>query len=172
MNELKEYIIAFKGLSVGEHIFHFQVTQKFFEAMQSPDIYPTDIQVNLKLDYRPGLMTFYMEGSGKITFPCDRCLEEFDFPISYNRTVVYKTGEAEGDDDDVIFISPNDSQVDISQLIYDDILTSIPIRKVHPLNEDGTDSCNPEQIAFLEKQSSQKPVDHRWDALKDLKFDD
>lgn len=172
VNELLSYIIPFKGLSSGMHNYQFHVTDKFFEAMQASEIHPTNVHVDLELDYNAGLMTLYFKGQGEMIFPCDICLEDFAQPIEYKRTVIVKTGEEESDDDDIIFISPLENQLDISQIIYDDILLSLPIRKVHPEDEKGNSICNPEQIRLLKKLNDQKQVDHRWDALKGLKFED
>lgn len=172
MNELINYIIPFKGLSSGKHNYQFHVADKFFEAMQSNEVHPTDVIINLELDYQDGLITLDFSGKGYMIFPCDVCLEDFKQSVSYTRKVVIKTGEGESDDDDIIFISPLDSQFDVSQIIYDDILLSIPIRKVHPLNKKGIETCDPVQLAYLKSLSQQKVEDHRWDALKNLKFED
>jgi uncharacterized metal-binding protein YceD (DUF177 family) len=172
VNELLNYIISFKGLSSGSHSFHFHITDKFFESMQSVEIHPTDVKVNLELNYMPGIMTLIFEGSGFIDYPCDICVEVYRQPVNYQRKVVVKIGEGESDDDDIIFISVNESQIDVSQIIYDDILLSLPLQIAHPILADGSRSCNPKQLELLDRFADQKPIDHRWDALKNLKLED
>ena len=173
VNELLTYIIPFKGLSSGKHNFSFHVTDKFFESMQSNEVYPTHVDINLELDNLPGIITLKFSGKGYMVVPCDICLEDFKQVVEYQRTVVYKIGQGESNDDDVIFIPVSESQIDLSQIIYDDILLSLPLQKAHPENKNGERSCNVEQLKLLDKISvSTTATDPRWDALKNLKFED
>ena len=172
MSELINYIIPLKGLRPGIHSYDFQVTEAFFEAMQSKEIHPTKVDVKMGMDFREGLISLNFVGKGSMTFPCDLCLELFDQAIEFTRTVVLKYGEGDSEDDDVLYISPQENQLDVSQIIYDEIILSLPMKKTHPLNEDESPSCNPEQLKFLEQKEEEKPMDPRWEALKKLKFED
>jgi uncharacterized protein len=172
VSELISYIIPLKGLKPGIHNYNFHVTDKFFEAMQAEEVFPTNVQVNLDMDYREGLITLSFSGQGHMTFPCDVCLEPFNQELSFKRQVIIKTGEGEPEDDEVFYIAPTENQLDISQYIYEEILLSLPMKKAHPDNPDGTSGCDPEQLKFLESQEGEKPMDPRWEALKKLKFDD
>jgi len=45
----------------------------------------------------------------------------------------------------------------------------LPIKKVHPEDNDGNSTCNPKVIKKLEELENQNPIDSRWNELKKLK---
>jgi uncharacterized protein len=71
--------------------------------------------------------------------------------------------------DDVIMISSKESEIDVSQYIYEFLSLMIPMRNVHGETE-GEPECDPEILKEMEKHLSQEqpPVDPRWDALKNI----
>lgn len=172
VNELIDYKIPFKGLGLGEHDYQFHITGKFFEAMQSDTDYNCDFNVDLILTVESNMIILDFEVDGHMIFPCDVCTEEYRQPIKYNHRVIVKQGDEESVDDDIIYISPGEYRIDVSQIIYEDIVLNIPLRRVHPDDKDGNPTCNREALDLIEKYHNQKGTDHRWDALKDLKFDD
>lgn len=172
MNELVTYKVPIKGLSIGTHEYHFHITPKFFEAMQAESEYHCDIQLDLNLEMQSNMILLHFMGKGFITFPCDDCLEDFDLPIDFNHNIIAKFGHGSSDDDDIIMLTENDHAIDLSQIIYDDILLHIPIRKVHPEDENGNPKCDPKQLELLDSyRIHKKENDPRWDALKNIKFD-
>ena len=167
-----EYKIPFKGLSSEEHSYQFHLTGKFFEAMQSDEDYNCDIQVEMTMNIQSTMIILNFNYQGKIIFPCDICLEEYSQPIDFQRRIIVKYGEEISEDDDIIYIPISDYQIDISQIIFEDIVLNIPLKKVHPLDKEGNSTCNPKALDLLEKFHHQKKTDHRWDALKNIKFED
>ncbi len=71
---------------------------------------------------------------------------------------------------EIVTIPKTESNIDLSQYIYEYINLMLPIKKVHPDDEDGNSTCNKEMTDRLNKYSEQKS-DPRWDALKDIKLD-
>jgi len=58
--------------------------------------------------------------------------------------------------------------LDLSQYLYESLIVSLPIKKVHPDNE-----CNKEMIKRLNPSKTKKTKndsDPRWDALKNIQF--
>ena len=54
-----------------------------------------------------------------------------------------KTEKAEMEDtDEIIFVKEEDGHIDISQLIYETIILSIPSKIEHKLDENGNKTCN------------------------------
>jgi len=169
---LIEYKIPFKGLSSDEHSYQFHITGKFFEAMQSDEDYNCDIQVEMTMNIQSTMIILNFNYQGNMIFPCDICLEEYSQPFDFQHRVIVKYGEEISEDDDIIYIPISEYQIDISQIIFEDIVLNIPLRKVHPLDKEGKSICNPKALELLEKFHYQKKTDHRWDALKNLKFED
>jgi hypothetical protein len=64
-------------------------------------------------------------------------------------------------------------------MLYEMLMLSIPIRTVHPTNEEGNYSCNPEILKYLEinddievsdKETNEDDnINPIWDELKKLK---
>jgi len=172
VNELIEYKIPFKGLSSDEHSYQFQIDGKFFESMQSNEEYNCDIHVEMTMNIQSTMIILNFNYEGKMIFPCDVCLEEYSHLFDFQHRVIVKFGEEVSDDDDIIFIHPSDYQIDVSNIIFEDIVLNIPLKKVHPLDKNGNSTCDPKVLALLDKYRHQPVTDHRWDALKNLKLED
>lgn len=168
---LQEFKIPFVGMKKQLYQFEYLIDDKFFANFPDSDIEKCTIEVKLDFDKRENffLLTFYIDGT--IEVPCDRCTEPFNQDIFGDYEVAIKFGEADelGDkDEDVVYISRNDDFIDVSTLIYEFIILSIPLRCAHPENEEGESACNQEIISKLNKEKETR-VDPRWAALEKLK---
>jgi len=171
MSILSHYNIAFKGLSIGKHIFEFEIDGKFLAEFDGGVVDQCSVHVHLTLDKQSSLMTFWFDLKGTVRVQCDRCLEMYDQPIESNERIFVRLGEKEyAEGDDLIWVSANDYQLNVSQLIYEFICLAIPIKKVHPDDENGKSTCDPEMIEKLKKyvvreKEKNNPV---WKDLKKL----
>jgi uncharacterized metal-binding protein YceD (DUF177 family) len=173
MANLKAYNIALKGLGTGEHRFDYQVERKFFEYFDGGIAEDGDISVVLKLEKQSSLIVLWFHVKGTVKIQCDRCLDLFNQPIESENTVYVKYGEEKYEEgDDVVWIAPDESHINVAKLIYDFIILSIPIKHVHPDDENGNSLCNPGMLKKLAQMSvkveKEKPTDSRWDELKKL----
>ena len=86
--------------------------------------------------------------------------------------LIVKFGEEYNDDNEEILILPySEFQLNVAQYIYEMIVLSAPIKRVHPKILDG--SMESEALKKLEKLrvkeiKSTENVDPRWDKLKSL----
>lgn len=173
MDSLIEYKIPFKGISEGEHEYEFHVQEEFFDAMESEDIHHADLQVKMKLDKQSRMMILDFDIQGNLVLACDRCLEDMDFPITINHHLIVKYGNEDVDqDNDILYLGVDEYQLDVSSIIYENIVLAIPIKNVHQDDENGNSTCNQEQISLLNEYSKRTGTDSRWDALKNLKLED
>jgi uncharacterized metal-binding protein YceD (DUF177 family) len=62
-----------------------------------------------------------------------------------------------------------ENHFDVSPFIYEFIHLSLPVRRVHPDNEQGESTCDPEVIRLLEEKQPSSEPDPRWEALAKLK---
>jgi uncharacterized protein len=152
MSILSFYNIAFKGLSQGKHIFDFEVDDKFFNEFDGSVVEEGKVNVRLTIEKQSSLMIFWFDIQGTVKVQCDRCLEMYDQNIKSQDRIFVKFGEKEFlDGDDVIWVSTNDYQLNVAQLIYEFIGLAIPIKKIHPEDEEGNSACDPEMIEKLRK---------------------
>ena len=89
---------------------------------------------------------------GEVTCECDRCLEDCPIAIDYEGDLVVKfSDESDYYDGDVMWISPADDVVDLTQYIYESIVLSLPYSRVHAEGE-----CNPEMLASFTEISEEE----------------
>lgn len=177
MQNRKEYSIQFVGLSIGGHLYEYTIDDKFFEDLDYSEIKKSNIGLKVNLLKQSTMMILQFEISGTIKTECDRCMEEFDLPIGGNYKLIVKIGGSDtGDeeDDDIITIPANEYELDLSQYIYEYIMLSIPIKRIHPDDLQGHTTCNKEMLKKLntflieEEKEEEKTTDPRWDGLKDI----
>jgi len=170
MSILSFYNIAFKGLSQGKHIFDYEVEGKFFSEFKGGIVDEGKVNVRITLEKQSSLMIVGFDVEGSVDVQCDRCLEMYCQPIKSQERIFVKFGEKEfNEGDDVIWVSVNDYQLNVAQLIYEFICLAVPIKKVHPDDENGKSTCDPEMIKKLEKyivrEEDNNPI---WNDLKKL----
>jgi len=170
LSALKIYIIQFGGLSIGNHNFEFYVDEKFFENFEYSEIKKGKVNVDILLEKHETMLILNFSIKGNVNIICDRCSDSFDIPISTNQQLIVKFGDKDFEETDEILIIPfSEHKIDLSQLIYEYINLSLPIKRVHPDDKQGNSTCNPEIIKIIESVSKNESTDHRWDALKKLK---
>jgi uncharacterized protein len=175
LNHLSQYIIGFRGLKEGVHDFEYSVTDSFFKQYEDSEIQQGNLEVKVKLDKKPQMLVLDFNIQGKVSVMCDRCLEYFYLPVEYDGVLYVKFGESTYEQsDDVIVLSIEESEIDLSQYIYEFINLSLPFRRVHPVTKKGKSLCNPEMIEKLKQftidQEANDKTDPRWDGLKNIFF--
>jgi len=172
MNTLLKYNIVFKGLKTGIHKFNFHVEKNLFDYFGKEIINDSDISAKIVLEKQDALIVLNFDISGTVNIQCDRCLDYYDQSIKSKNKIFVKYEEKEKekeDNEDVIIIYPEDSEINVGKLIYDFIILALPLKKVHPDDENGNSLCNPEMIKRIEKLSTvEKRTDDRWNELKKL----
>jgi uncharacterized protein len=164
-----KYDLEFKGLKEGLHEFEFEVQDTFFEHFDQELVSAGNIKVKVKLEKRSSFMKLYFKLNGWIVLICDRCLENYRQKVKYKGELFVKFGESDYEDDEIIWILPEEYRINLAQLIYEYIVLSIPLKHVHP-EKNGVSGCNREMLNKLEKhklnEDGEKPADPRWSALK------
>ncbi len=169
---LKQFVIPFVGLSTGNHQFEFEIDDKFFASFEYSEIKEARAHVNLDLEKQDRMLVLNFSITGAIRVICDRCLGEFDMPVTIEEEYFIKFGhEHKEEDDNVLVISENETHIDITSLIFDYMSLQIPYRVVHPDDVNGISQCDPEVLARIEQLSAHKEKDSQWDALKDLNLE-
>ena len=169
-----KYNIAFKSLSEGEHQFDFQVDGKFFEHFEGSLVDNGDIYIKIILEKRSTFLKLHFKIKGWVELMCDRCLENYLQKIKHKTELFVKFGEKEFEEgENIIWVLPDDYQINLAQLIYEYVTLSIPLRHIHQKNEKGERECNKEMLKKLKKylqaqKEEEVSTDPRWDALKKI----
>ena len=174
MNYLSQYTLPFSGLSEGKHQFDFAVDDRFFEEFENSEVEKGDLAVRIDLEKRSTYLKLVFTIKGNVKLICDRCLEDFDYPVESERELLVKFSEKPVEDEaELIYLHPSEFQVEVAQFIYEFVILSLPIRRVHPDGEDGNSLCDPVMLKKLEElryhgNNLNDPEDPRWNALKNI----
>ena len=166
-----ELTIPLTGLKTYPETTQFAVSGDFFEAFGQEDVLDAEVRLTVSLDKEAGGFSLDLDFAGKLVLRCDRCMEEMDWPLSFSaRYALRRVSEEEEETEDgreIIPLEPSEKFFDVSQLVYDELCLSIPIRHTHPAGK-----CNPESLKYLtDKPGGEGEVmDTPFAALKDLKL--
>ena len=177
MKSLQEYRIPFKGLKVGKHDFRFEVGETFFKEFEYSLVKSGKLTIDLELDKQETLLILSFTISGEIYLNCDVCLANFPSPLDIEeRQIVKFTGDEhlEDDTEEIVMLSRNEFEIDVSSLIYEFINVAVPY--ISRCDDEGkTEWCDKEMIRKLDelsnenKQENNSTDDPRWEALKKIK---
>ena len=178
LKPLKQFSIPFTGLKIGKHLFDFEIDDSFFDAFEYSLVKKGKLKAEVELDKQETMLILHFRIAGNIVLDCDKCLAEFEAPITIQERQIVKFAEdeLESDDLEIIVLNKKESEIDVSELIYEFITVSVPYIKICEENGNGQ-KCDQEMIKRLESLSigSQQPeeeqqdADPRWAALKKLK---
>ena len=149
MCDLKQFIIALPALGEGHHEYEMKVDRDFFASRENDDVKEADVTAYVDIDVRRGAYEIGITCQGWIDVPCDRCLDPMRLEVDEDYDVTVRYGEDYDETDDTITIPESEVDFDLSPLIADTILLSIPLRHVHPEGE-----CNPEMKEIMKQHSS------------------
>ncbi len=178
MKVSNEFLIPFIGLKQGKHQFDYQIDKTFFDRFEYDEFESCDVKVQVVLEKKTTMLELHFKHKGTVHVPCDLTGEPFDLPVKGKIDVVVQFGDAFNDENEELLILPHgEHQVDVSQYIYEMIVLSVPLKRVHPGVKDGTLKSEAieklEQLAVKAKKEETKKeeTDPRWDQLKKLLTD-
>lgn len=173
MAKMETYTIPYVGLKKGKHTFQYRLNGEFFKKDEHALVQDADIEAVVVFDKSIRPYTLDFEFSGTLKTECDRCASEIDLPIQSNYKVYVKfdqdADEIDDEDLEIMFVRPDEPELDIQVYLYDFALLSLPYYKEC---KDAGKTCNPEVIKYLENNNeNNKPkqdTDPRWEDLKKL----
>ena len=178
MKALKDYIIPFVGLKVGEHHFDYQIDNTFFQNFEYDEFNAVDVKIDLKFEKKATLLELYFSASGVVNVNCDITNEPYNQEINDQLKLVVKFGnEFNDENEEILIVSHGEYEINIAQYIYELVVLAIPAKRIHPGIEDGT--LQSDILSKLEELSpsednktrSSEDIDPRWNNLKKLLTD-
>ena len=165
--------IDLKGMMTDEMSRDFDLGDDFFGALDGSQLEHGALHVSVSIRKATGFYEFQFHIEGTVIVPCDLCLDDMEQPIVTDNRLLVKLGAETNTDDDVVIVDENEGILDMSWLIYEFIVLSIPIKHVH-----APGKCNSAMTQKLEELSGavrsseeeEKDIDPRWGKLKDLKI--
>jgi len=167
----RAYIIPIGGLKDGNHKFDFEIGKRFFENFEESEVKEGELAAEIVLDKRSTHIDLLIRIEGRVEINCTRCLGIFSWHVeSESRLLVKFGGSNEEIDPDIIYLPQGENELDLEQHLYEDILLALPIRRIHPDDNEGRSTCDPEMLKRLEdlKAGEETGEDPRWNELKKL----
>ncbi len=174
---LQEYRIPFKGLKTGKHQFGFDIDERFFNEFEYSLVKTGELKVELELDKQETMILLMFTIKGSIFLNCDVCLSDFPIVVDIKERQIVKFSDdanLEDNTEEIMVLSKNEHEVDVSPLIYEYINLAVPY--FHRCEDPGeTKWCDEEMLDQLEKlsgketENEQTDADPRWEALKLIK---
>jgi len=179
MNNLKLFDIKFTGLNNGTHRFQYHIDQSFLSEFAYDEAEKCDIEIDVKMNKSDNMLAFHIHSKGFINIPCDVSNEMYDQAVERTQEFLIKFGEEYNDErDDLIILPYNEHKYNIAQQIYENIILSIPMKRVHPdiisgkMKTNNTDYIiNADDLDIDKKEPKEKDIDPRWEVLKKLLTD-
>jgi uncharacterized metal-binding protein YceD (DUF177 family) len=161
------------GLSKNVHLFHFELREDFFERYGKEVLSKGDFEAQVSVDKRETFIEVDFKISGHTELICDRSLEPFEHKLNLDRKVIFKYGEEPQEiTDEIVIITRDQDHLDLGQYMYEFIVLSIPIKKLHPDLKDEDDDDSDVKIVYstsTENEEKEHEMDPRWEKLKKLK---
>lgn len=177
MDRLRDYGIPFKGLKEDKHLFEYTIGAEFFKLFEQPLVEEGNVKVDVELNKSSALLTLSFKIKGTVETTCDNCLDTMTLPVENESLLYIKFGEEYDEPTEEIIVLPhNEHEINVAQLIYEFICVVLPIRHVHPKDENGNVTCNTEMLNRLSdylveertEEEQDDDMDPRWAALKNL----
>lgn len=154
------FVISLTSLQHGSYVQQWNAGNKFFEEFGSNDVRSADIMIDAAAVKTGGIIKVDLKIRGKVVVPCDRCLEDLEIPVNVSAALIAGAVDNNPDEREEVEISDGDLVLD--QVVFDYVITSIPIVKTHPEGE-----CSAQVKAFLEQKSSETG-NNPFAGLKDI----
>ena len=166
------FAIPLAGLPFGHTDYQYVINDSFFEDRDYSEVKKGVVNLHLGVEKMETMFVLTLNFEGKVVLQCDRCGDDYEQGIKDSAEIYLKYGaEKDDEDEDVIIITKNDSEFDLSDLIYEYIILSLPIHRTH----DDESLCNQEVLAKLHNFSqseaaAEEEEETPWkQMMKDLK---
>jgi len=172
----EEFKLRISGVEIGKHSYSIDCDNTFFELAEIPDLQEGLVKLQIEMEIFEKMITLDFHFKGNVTLPCDRCLEPVDVNLDFTDHIIVKLIpylEEKEEEDNLWMINENDYELDLFHYVYESISLALPTQILHPDDENGNSTCDPEILKKLDELTSREndsdEIDPRWEALKNIK---
>ena len=173
LKSLRNYSIPFTGLSLGDHVFEFDITDAFFDEFEYSLVKQADLKCRVELEKQETMLILDFYITGTVNAACDKCLAQYPQELDIQEQQIAKfSDEKITEDDEIIALGKGEHEIMLAGLIYEYINVAVPFT-TRCSDEGNTPYCDKEMLAKLSKltenNEQDESLDPRWDALKKFK---
>ncbi|MDR2972578.1 MAG: DUF177 domain-containing protein [Bacteroidales bacterium] len=176
-----DFVIRLSGIELGNHKYAMVCDKAFFELTELSEIVEGVINVQIEMEKSAKMLSLQFYFKGEITVVCDRCLDFLTLPLDFTDFLVVNfvsiMDESFENDDNIWQLHEKAHELDLTHFLYEAIELALPTQLIHPDDENGNPTCNPEMLKKLAElapktnELKDTETDPRWDALKQLTID-
>ena len=185
MGRFDLYKVDLKGTQPDEQEREFLLDNQFFASIDGEGIPKGKIKVFLMITKTGGMFSFDFALNGVAIVPCDRCLDDLEFPVETTNRLIVKFGKDYSEESDEIVVIPEtEGVINLAWFLYEFAALAIPIKHVH-----GPGKCNKQMTSKLKKHTAgdeddfeeddsdsgemeAESMDPRWSVLKNLNINE
>jgi len=178
MKDLKDFDISFIGLKEELHQFEYLIEKEFFDFFNYDELNDSNVKVSLSFLKKATMFELSFSFSGWVEVACDITNELYHQPIKTKAELIIKFGETFNNENEELLIIPHSEfKVNVAQYIYESIVLSLPLKRIHPGVEDGTlkseilDKLKELEPKELKDKIDEEDIDPRWNKLKNILID-
>ena len=170
MKDLRTFEIDIIALKLGSHSFTFDLDNKFFDYFrknQNGFIEKGNCKAEVILEKNEQLIRATYIIDGTVELACDRSLDEFDYEVDVEETVLYKYSEEERElTEEIVLITRRTPSINVGELLYEFLMLDIPMKKLHPCfweegDEYSDDYAESEDSDNLDDETSDRKSDKK-----------
>ncbi len=165
----RAFEISIFNLSSKVHEYRFPINETLFGLFEQSIVERGEGTSEVVLTRSETMMTLHFDINAKVELICDISVKPFWHEIKVEKDIMVKFGEADEElSEDVIVIHRDTQFFNVAEYIYQFLLLSIPMKRIHP---DIKDEQRPDIVYSSEEpeQEEEQETDPRWAALKNLK---
>ena len=132
MNALAQFTIPFGGMKPGKHELCYILDAVFFANFEQSYISEANIEVKVEADKQENLIDLAFHVGGTIPAVCDRTLKPYEQVIENQFFLKIKYATEAYEDDEVIYVSREQSELNIAHHLYEFAVLSLPKQFIHP----------------------------------------
>lgn len=157
------YIIPFTLLKPGEHSYLFSIEKGLFLDNNYDEIHDCQLKAHITFTKNSAILTVTFHVYGTVNITCDRCGDDFDMEINLDKKLLVKLDSIiHSEEDDMISLGKDEVDFDIAPYIYQYIVLSLPMQRIHPEDKDGVRHCNPEALSKLKNLEVKKSNEEQY----------
>lgn len=144
VKDLRTFEIDIIALKLGSHSFTFKLDNEFFAYVKehlNGFIEKGDCNAEIILEKNEQLIRATLIIDGTVELVCDRSLDEFDYEIDVEETILYKYSEEERElTEEIVLITRRTPSINVGELLHEFLMLDIPMKRLHPRfwdEEDG-----------------------------------
>ncbi len=175
MASTKKYTIDIAQLEPKAYHFEMEADGDFFKDVDIVGFVTGSFTAGIDLEKSDTMLDLDIKLEGALRLICDRSLDEFDMPLKAHQKLILKFGDHDEDlDDELRMIQRGTQRIDLYQDLFDIVMLSIPMKKLHPRYAEEQESGVAGKVVYqtepLTEEKEKEAIDPRWAALKNIKF--